>query len=324
MKKHIALSLGVAVIGLASPALAQSNDPCDRACLIDLADDYTDTLVGGDANGIGLADNAVILENLMPIAPGEGLWSTITGGKTDFQVVVPDPVSHQVGILTVMMEGETPVLVGVRLKVDGGKIVEAEHLVARELGEGQLANLQTPRTRLMQPVDEEYADSRGRLKYLGQSYYHALDLNNSNLSNMADDCERHENGFQTARNPMDRPTAANAVDTSFAYLGGLGCAAQIDTNMWEYISTINNRRVDIVDEVTGLVWGMSHFEHDFAKQDFALIGVPGTTVRHMEYNAFDMPAIHIYKVWGGAIHEIEALGIVVDYKSPRSFEKKAD
>ena len=40
----------------------------------------------------------------------------------------------------------------------------------------------------------------------------------------------------------------------------------------------------------------------------------------MEFDPFDMPAIHIYKVWGGAIHEIEALGIVMPYQTPHVFE----
>lgn len=64
---------------------------------------------------------------------------------------------------------------------------------------------------------------------------------------------------------------------------------------------------------------MSHFEHDFDKQEFDLFGVPPFDSRHIDYSAFDMPAIHIYKVWGGAIHEIEALGIVMPYQSEHSF-----
>ena len=72
---------------------------------------------------------------------------------------------------------------------------------------------------------------------------------------MADDCERRENGFQTPRNPMVRPGGGGngQTDPIFAYLGGLSCAAQMDTNMWEYISRIENRRVEIADPVTGLV-----------------------------------------------------------------------
>ena len=85
--------------------------------------------------------------------------------------------------------------------------------------------------------------------WIGQSYYDALDNGNSRQSPMADDCERRENGFQTARNPMYRasPGGNGQFDPVFAYLGGLGCAAQMDTNMWEYITEIHTRRVRDVD-----------------------------------------------------------------------------
>lgn len=318
-----ALLLATSTLALASPAAAQSAS-CDRQCLIDLADRYAQAMIDDTPQSLRWASGAVVMENLAPSAPGQGAFITVTGEGTDaYAIHVADPVSGQVGLLKMMAEGEAPVFVGIRLKIDAsGAIAEAEHLIARNLSAGQLANLQAPRPALLAPVAEDYADSRGRLLWLGRSYYDALDNGNSRHSNMADDCERRENGFQTARNSMARPVTGNGQrDAAFAYLGGLGCAAQMDTNMWEYITRIEDRRVDIADPVTGLVWGMSHFEHDFAKKDFALIGVPGTTVRHMEYNAFDMPAIHIYKVWGGAIHEIEALGIVMPYQSPHVFER---
>jgi len=37
---------------------------------------------------------------------------------------------------------------------------------------------------------------------------------------------------------------------------------------------------------------------------------------------FDMPAIHIFKVWGGKIHEIEAVGWTAPYKIPDVFVEK--
>lgn len=324
---HASGAICALLASAAFTSTAKADNPaepdCDRVCLVDLADDYTDTFVGGDASGIGLADDAVIVENLAPIAPGEGLWQTITGGKTDYRITVADPVSQQVGILTMMAEGDIPVMVGVRLKVEGDEVVEAEHMVARDLTPVQVANLQAPRPRLLEPVLGAYMDSRERMIWLGQSYYDALDNNNSAHSNMADDCERQENGFQTARNPMARENnfGNGQFDPVFAYLGGLGCAAQMDTNMWEYITRIENRRVDTADPVTGLVWGMSYLEHDFDQHVFPLYGVPWADHRDMsQFDEFDMPAIHIYKVWGGAIHEIEALGIVVPYESPHMFE----
>jgi hypothetical protein len=312
--------LGASALLAAPQASAQAN--CDRACLIKLSDDYVAALVAHDPKKVPLAANLATVENLKKIKPGEGLWASLTGGPTEFVIHVPDPVAQQVGIMLVAKGTENkPVLFGVRLKYSGGKIVEAEHLIGNALNDAQVANLQRPRPALLRDVPEDFADSRGRLIWLGKSYYDALDLNNSQFSAFADDCERRENGFQTARNPMSRPTNASAQDPTFAILGGLGCAAQMDTNMWEYISSIHNRRVEIADTVTGLVWGMSHFQHDFTKQDFALIGVPTAKVRHMENKPFDMPAIHIYKVWGGKIHEIEAVGATVAYKSPTGWEQ---
>jgi len=311
---------GVA-LAIAAPVQAQ-DAPCDRACLIALADAYADALVADAPEAVRWANGAVVIENLAPIAAGDGGFDTITGDYSTYAVHVADPVSQQVGLLAMMKEGDANVLVGIRLKLDGsGAIAEAEHLIARDLSPVQIANLQAPRPALLTPVPEDWVDSRAAMIRLGLSYYDALDNNNSRHSNMADDCERRENGFQTARNPMVRPGGGGngQTDPIFAYLGGLGCAAQMDTNMWEYITRIENRRVAIADPVTGLVWGMSHLEHDFTTKDFPLVGVPWADKRHMDFNPFDMPAIHIYKVWGGAIHEIEALGIVMPYESPHSF-----
>lgn len=308
-----------AATATATPAAAQT--PCDRACLIALADTYAQALIDDEPGAIRWASGAVVMENLVRSRPGEGAFDTITGDGSDaYAIHVPDPASQQVGLLRMMVEGDAPVLVGIRLKLDAsGAVAEAEHLIARNLSEAQLANLQAPRAQILMPVPEAYADSRGRMIWLGQSYYDALDLNNSRMSSMADDCVRHENGFQTARNSFTRPGLVFS-DSEFAYLGGLGCAAQMDTNMWEYIDTIENRRVEMADPVTGLVWGMSHFHHDMAEDTTPLVGVPWFASRDMRrFNEFDMPAIHIYKVWGGAIHEIEALGIVMPYRSPHSF-----
>jgi hypothetical protein len=317
------LLLGAAALASALPAAAQD---CDRACLIKMADDYAAALVAHDPSMVPLASGVVTVENVKKIAAGEGLWRTVTGGPSAYQIHVADPVSQQVGLLAMMQVEGKPTLVGIRLKREGGRIVEAEHMFAGNLSPGQLANLAAPRPALLREVPYEYADSRGRLIWIGKSYYDSLDNNNGSQTPFADDCERRENGFQTARNPMVRTTPGGngQTDPAFAYLGGLGCEAQMDTNMWEYIDTIENRRVEIADTVTGLVWGMSHFHHDMKEERYRLLGVPGQEYRVIRASTgagFDMPAIHIYKVWGGQMHEIEALGIVMPYMSPTGWEE---
>jgi hypothetical protein len=217
-----------------------------------------------------------------------------------------------------------PILVGIRLKLAGGKIVEAEHLTSNPLSEAQIANLQRPRAAFTTNVSEEYADSRGRLIAIGKSYYDALDNNNGAQAPFADDCVRLENGIQTVRhNPQQQGTVRNDRDPDFHKLAALGCAAQIDTGMWAYIDTIDNRRVEIADVETGLVWGMSHFHHDMKEKELPIYGVLGVPVRDMSRftRPIDVPAIHIYKVWGGKIHEIEAIGLTTDYMHPTGWEK---
>ena len=83
---------------------------------------------------------------------------------------------------------------------------------------------------------------------------------------------------------------------------------------------IDNRRVEIADEVTGLAIGFSHFHHAMTEKEYKVVNDPGREVSKMDYKPFDLPAMHIYKVWGGQIHEIEAMGFTAPYNSPTGWE----
>jgi hypothetical protein len=57
------------------------------------------------------------------------------------------------------------------------------------------------------------------------------------------------------------------------------------------------------------------------KQKFVTIkGVPGVEKIDMNFEAFDLPAAHIYKVSGGKIHEIEAMGFMLPHMSNTGWE----
>jgi len=308
------------VLGAAALALAASTHAapvsCDRACLKKLADDYVAALVVHDPKKVPLARDVRMVENIQRIQPGDGLWKTASAAPTTFAIYVPDVVAQQVGLLAVMQEGGKPIQLALRLKLGSGKITEAEHVVVHSLNERNLPNLQTPRAPLVSSVPEPYRDSRGRLLYIGASYYDALDLNNGSLAPFADDCVRFENGGQSARKPV--PTGPS--EDSFAPFGALGCAKQIDTQVMAYITKIDNRRVWIADEETGLAFGLSHFRHAMEQKDWPTYGVPGVPSRKIDYKPFDLPAVHIFKIWGGQIHEIEAIGFLAPYNSPTGWE----
>ncbi len=98
--------------------------------------------------------------------------------------------------------------------------------------------------------------------------------------------------MQTARNAVPAD-----VSTGFGFVGSLTCAKQLDTNFFEYIDRIDNRRVWIADEETGgggLAIGFSHFRHPMTKKVFALYGVPGQETRDMStQKSFELPAARV-------------------------------
>jgi hypothetical protein len=308
------------VAGIAQAA-APAAGSLDRAALIKLADDYLGALVAHDPSKSLLAADVKFVENAKRMKPGDGLWKTTTSGPTAFKVIVPDASSQQVGGIVMMGSDGKPMQVGFRLKVVGGRIVEAEHLLAAPR-DTSMPNLTKLRPAIPMEVPYEYADSRGRLIHIAKSYYDSLDNNNGHLAPYASDCERHENGMRTA--PNGGPSLAGAgipgqPPRPPSLLGMQSCESQMDSNTFEYIERLDNRRVEIADEVTGLALGLSHFRHHQQQKEFRVLNDPGRDKTSISMN-MDLPALHIFKIWGGQIHDIEAMGFGTAANSPTGWE----
>src|SRR5665213_3016212 len=127
-------------VGFVLTAAAAAPDPCNRACLKDLANSYVAALVAHDPSKVPLAADVKFVENVTPMKPGEGLWKTASEVPTTFAIYVPDPVSEQVGFIGMMKADGKPIELALRLKVRHGQIVEAEHLIASNLRESMIAN----------------------------------------------------------------------------------------------------------------------------------------------------------------------------------------
>jgi len=312
----IAVSLAVLCVAgyaEAGPAAAA----CSRACLKTEVDTYLAAVVAHDPSRVKFSPDVKFVENTVPMKPGEGFWKTASALPTTFKIYIPDPVSEEVGFLGMMKENDKPVLVALRLKIRDGQIVEAEHLVARNLPENSLKNLQTPRPGLLAVVPPSERVPRAEMLKIGLSYYTALTTANGKAAPFAEDCVRRENGMQTTSNP--RPPA-NAPPR--AILGSLGCSAQLDTGTFNYIKRIEPRRVEIADPASGLVMGFSQFRHPMDEKTLKITGVPGVTSVSLNNKPFDMAAAHIFKVRDGKIHEIEAMGVVLPYDSKTGWEQQ--
>jgi hypothetical protein len=297
---------------------------CDRDCLIDLTDAYLAALVAGDPAAVPLAADIAFVENVTRMQPGEGLWATAVSAPTDFAIYVPDIEQQQAGFMGVMERqgenGNEPVLFAIRLKLEDGKITEAEHLIAG-VSADNMQRLQRPRAGLTSEVPVGSREDHDDLVKIGLSYYDALDENDGSLMPFADDCQRHENGMITAG-----PEAGGGpnADPNRAPVARL-CGPQLDSQSFVYIDRIENRRLIAADPVTGLAMGFSHFRHPFDNLPYNVIHTDGSiserNAENMPYSPFDMPAAHVFKIGAdGLVHEIEAVGFTAPYNSPTGWE----
>src|SRR5215831_7740257 len=331
--------------GASKPAAASV--ACDRQCLIRATDAYVAAMVAHDIKKAPLSDEIVFVENVTKMKPGEGLWKSIVKGPSTFAIHVPDEVNQTAGYLAMMtymapppappgatpeqradVAGrplvEQPAIVAIRLKFDPrGKIVQAEHLLSG-VREAQMANLQSPRPGILTVIPAAERKSHDELIKIGASYYDALDDNNGELAPFAADCERHENGMITASGnpstaPPPFPGAAAAPPVA------RDCRGQLNSNTFQYIDRIENRRVFAADPQTGLVMGLSHFRHPMTNLPYKVKALDGSEIErtkdNMPFAPFDLPAAHIFKVGPDAqIHEIEAMGFTAPLNSPTGWE----
>ena len=312
--KAFSITMIAALAMAAAASVSAQTVSCDRACLTKLADTYLTAMAAHDMNKAPMSAMARFTEQAKVLPVGEGLWKTMTEGPTAFKILVPDPVSGQIGgIVMVKSEGK-PTELAFRLKVQNGQITEAEHLMATITAESQLANLTTPRPGLLSPVPPSDRLPRDVLLLFAHGYYDALEQSDGHAVPFADDCVRRENGMQTAG---PRPAGAAATPGQGGGLPGATgpaqlCGPQLDTRTMSYIDSLDLRRVMIADPEHGLVFGLSMFRHAMTNKTITIINPDGTKAqREMNFNPFDLEAAHIIKVQGNKIHDIEAMGFML-------------
>ena len=297
----------IALVGV--PYQAGDGWTCNRKCLTDLMDNYLAALPKRDISAVPMAENVKIVENGEVIDTGKGLWQTATGGPTVFKIYTADPDRGEVGFMGVIEENKKPTLAAIRLKIaDGrvdGKITEIDHLVAH--GDQPLnPNMSKPRTAFLERLPKLQRINRDKMLEIANLYYESILADDGAVAPFADTCQRRENGGITAGNPSPDPKS------DFAVFEKMKCGEQLSTNVMSYITDINGRRIFAVDEELGLVMAFSVFRHDGEPKVMQITGVPGVTERKNDYGPFDLPAAHVYKIRGGKLDEIEAIGFMAE------------
>ena len=285
---------------------------CDRSCLIGIMDGYMDAIYKHDPKAVPpLTIDVRMTENTGAMEVGEGVLWKFKVEPTTFRIYVADPVAGQVALQARLKIGGQNALVAVRLKVDRGKIQEIEQLYDRSINDAAIPLLTTPLPILTTDVPPAQRTSRDMLIRAANSYFDALEGDSGKIGAFADDCVRHENGYQTVNNPPPGgrmmpapfiPTADTERGREMPKFSMLTCAQQIDSKTFAYMKHIRPRRALVVDEQKGLVATFPLFVHDGTRRGAKPDDPPG-----MLQNLVTMET---FAIRSGLIHHVEAAPFV--------------
>jgi hypothetical protein len=282
---------------------------CDRACLEDLASQYLAALVAHDPKRLPLAKDVKYTENDQVMDIGDGFWGTTTavGG---YKHCFSDPVEEQIGCITTMHEGDHLLIMGMRLRVQLGRITEVETTYYRQGGGGP-NNINGMDTSQADPIWFETIPaanrvSRAQLITTANMYFAGLENNDGKaVYPFADDCDRIENGIHTTNNPTISP---NAPFNAFA----MTCMQQFKSGYYAVVTRIHHRRFPIVDEERGVVWANVIFD-----QNGTVLNIHLTNGQDVSMKNFNRPSslevTETFKITDGKIRRIEMMGSGLQY-----------
>jgi hypothetical protein len=295
--------LGTVLVLYAAQAAAQPGD-CDRACLLEAADQYVAALLNRDWAGLPWAERVRFTENEVALMMGDGVWGTATAVRGEpFRIA--DPLTGNVLWLGVLEEHGQAAYYAVRLKVQDRRIAEVETVVGRAGTPGDFAE---PKDYAVPPVfarelPAKHRRARAELLALVDRYYDTMQRNDGTLrADFTDDCARSVNGLSTTHGEHRAARAAQ------------GCRAQFEIGLYQPVDEVRARRYPLVDEARGIVVAFVFLDH---------------AARYTEYRTRDGEQRHIpveypnshavmelFKISDGKIQRIESVSAFSPYLMP--------
>ena len=266
-----------------------------RRELESLVDTYLEALSARDATRLPVTPNVRYTENCQEIALGKGLWATCTG-DVSYRLYMADPETDQIGFFGLLTENGSPAFLALRLKADGGRVAEAEALVAR-WGNPLWGpeTIGTPRPELLETVPPSERASRAEAIAIADSYFNAIEQDNGDIVPLHADCIRLENGVQTTSNQTR------------AGVGRLHVKAGLSSGFYSYIQEIRDRRYPVVDVERGIVLSIVVFEHPGTVKSVVVEGFGELQLAPFTQKPRSAVIAEAFKIHGGQIRQIEAV-----------------
>ena len=186
-----------------------------------------------------------------------------------------------------------------RLKVEGGRIAEAEAVLRRKGGPPQYGD---PEAYAHDPAFAAKSSKPLAAKALAlvvDGYFDAMQGKKGVAPKFAPGCERQDNGVATTSGPT-------------AEAGVQGCAAQIRAGIFKPIEKVRARRYPVVDTARGVVIAMGFLDLPAAqpKPD------PGKGLAWAADYPFSVGFVSAFKIKDGGVWRVETISDAQPYLMP--------
>ncbi len=325
----LALVSGLATSNARSAAAAESiAEPgvaCDRACLDGFVDRYLKALATNDPSSLPVTADVKFTEDGQRLKLGDGLWNTATGIGT-YKFYMEDVEAEEVGFFGTMREAGEPIILALRLRIEGNKIAEIETIVERTVRDAEnLEKLREPDPLFLQTIPAAERASRGELVRVANMYFSGMQLNDGKGDYpFADDCDRVENGTEETNNQSEAinynpvGSQSNSVEKSPGhrsdptYSASWGCKRQFQSGLLHFVTRIRDRRFVVVDPERGVALAFTFFDHAAGKTRTFTIP-DGRTITAGPITPWTWEVAEVFRVEHGKIRRIEAVYLRAPY-----------
>jgi hypothetical protein len=277
-------------------------------------DRYLAAVVAHDLSRLPLADDVMYTENKQRVDVGDGFFRTATGVGS-YAHYFADPETSQAGWMGTMREGETLLLMALRLRVQRGSITEIETSYFRPGGGGPsdiaaMEEKRAPEALWLEPIPMDERMSRSALIEIANAYFEAVENDDGKgFYPFTDDCDRIENGAHTTNNPSGQTTPGG-----FNYMGE-DCKGQLESGYLAIVTEIHSRRFPLVDVERGVVFGYSIFDMDGTVPTITLTNGETVDMGAFAGRASSIDITEAFRIENGLIRRIEMVGSSVPFHS---------
>ena len=279
---------------------------CDKACLEGIADQYRAAYLKHDPKLAPFARRVRFTENNVEMRFPDATWDTVTQ-EVGPALTLSDTRTSNVGIYTTIIQNDTPGFLAVRLKVEGGRISEVEHIISTR------RNLSSPPTpigdihefkpdpdlsRVVPPAERL---SRERLVAHANGYFSTLEHNTGEIrgTRFSPDATRYENGMKFP-------------EIEKGFLSG----------RYRFNERVRDRDYFLVDEERQVVMARGFIDHKGVLDQYTL--TDGTPTRSVFREPQSWSFLESFKIRNDMIVGVQATFIQAPYYMPSPWTKHPD